>query len=762
MLPDLLRARRRALIVMLVVAIASLLSGAGALHARSIASIDPTIRETSAARSRTLARDTVHRGAPAVDTADVHDDIRKLINRFQDLWRKTWQDAEMSRHKPVDFISLRQNGELSGSPYTPELQRYLSAICIAGSPDTATMLYVLAPAIAAMEEGPKRPPGATAPIVGPAEHSPLSINAKVNLTLATDNMVVPRPNYGPICPNWIPKDAPTPSDEGAGIDNALPIEVRLPVEMARDTLIKNLTIALMQHPEDEWIAGQLVRFTIDQRVPKNSVRAALRCKQLSSTCASLQGLAFEQAKNYVAAEAAFRRADSIEASQARNNDALCVDEAVLMLLRSDDRDVIRNVDCATQRTLVDRMWWLADPLWSIPGNERLVAHGSRLTSVTLRSVTNRDERYVWDLFNGGSGLREVVIRYGWPSYTFWPGTKFQNQIQRVLDLMPARKTQMPYSVKEYHKNQSALIPRGSAIADPFHAENNSWDIWRDESAQENKWWAPEYMTYATRIMPMAQGQDVMWRRDAAIVYQLAVDDPLSNRDTTSKALSRAQLWGGTNPKSTRKLADALIDEGHTLRLKTTFSSEPRVMSAEILPRTPAEQAQRNRYGVIPPPTLQEMKSGEFALSDPVVMRMPNRDMALPTDESEVLRYMAGGLSFPATEPVALYWESYGFAPGDTVQIELRIRRDDKVNAARRVGALLGVASALRDSVSIKWTEPDNRHRAITLPGSKPVVGRSLAIDLTALAPGSYVVSIEMRKGATISARGERRFEVNKP
>lgn len=758
MLPDLLRARCRALIVMLVVASAPPLSGAGALHARSIALVTSKSPATLVARSNASGRDTLRRETIAIDTSDVHDELRKLITRFQDLWRKAWQDAEMARHNAVDVKSIFQSGDLGSGRNTPEVRRYLSAICIAGSPDSAAMEYALPPQ-PETEEGPKRPAAPPARKTGPAEHSPLSINAKVNLTIATSNMIVPRPNYGPICPNWIPKDAPTPADEGAGIDIALPITVRESIELARDTLIQRLSVALTQYPQDEWIAGQLVRFTIDQRVPKNSVKAALRCRQSSSTCASLQGLALEQAKNYAAAEAAFRRADSIERAEPHNKDALCIDDAVLMLIRSDDRDKIRDADCATQQTFVDRLWWLADPLWGIPGNERFVAHGSRLTSVALRSITNRDERYVWDLFNGGQGVRETVIRYGWPSYTFWPGSALQNQIQRVLDLMPARKTQPPYTVKEYLDAQSALIPNGSAIFDPFHVTNDSWDMWRSASSDRDKWWAPEFMMPATRVQPMVSGQDVMWRRDANIVYQLAVDDPLSNRDTASKELSRAVLWGGTDPKSTRKLADALIDEGHTLRLKTLLSSDPLVLSAEILPRTQAEQAQRNRYGVTPPPTLREMKPGEFALSDPIVMRMPNREMALPTEEAGVLRYMAGGLKFPATEPVALYWESYGFVPGDTVQVELKIRRDDNVNVARRLGSFLGVASALRDSVSIKWTEPDARHGTTTVSAVKPVVGRSVALDLQGLPPGEFLVTIEMRKGANISAKGQRRIEI---
>ncbi|MEO7999109.1 MAG: hypothetical protein ABI852_16770, partial [Gemmatimonadaceae bacterium] len=610
----------------------------------------------------------------AVDTSQLHDGLRKLINRFQDLWRSTWQETEMARHGPVDQKSTAQRGDLFNHNYTPEVRRYLSALCIAGSPDSATMENAQArPMLMGLTVGGSAP-----------DQAPLSVNTKVKLSIATGNMIVPRPNYGPLCPNWVPPDAPIPVDEGDGIDNALPIEVRESIELARDSLIEFLSAAQTQYPQDEWIAGQLVRFTLDQRVPKNSLRAARRCQLSSSECAALLGLAFEQAKNYVAAEVAFRRSDSIATSKSRAPGDLCVDEAALLLLRRIDRPKISKADCSMQRALLNRMWWLADPLWGVAGNERYVAHNTRTASVRLRSIDKRDERYVWDFRNGGRAVWEMVIRYGWPSYTFWPGLALQNQIQTVLELMPARETRTPYTVKEYLLDQTALIPNIDAIVQPYDVTNDSWDLWRPEATKQDEWWAPEHMMYRTHLVPMNEGQQGMWRRDGEIGFQLAVDDPLTNRDTMSKDLTRAVLWGGSNPESTRKFSETLIDDGHTLRLDAKFPSVPLVLSAEILPRTQAEQAQRNRFGVKPPPTLREMKVDDFALSDPVFMRMPNRDMELPTDETSVLRYMAGGLEFAPAEPVALYWESYGFVRGDTVQVELKIRRDDKVNVARKV------------------------------------------------------------------------------
>ena len=105
----------------------------------------------------------------------------------------------------------------------------------------------------------------------------------------------------------------------------------------------------------------------------------------------------------------------------------------------------------------------------------------------------------------------------------------------------------------------------------------------------------------------------------------------------------------------------------------------------------------------------------------------------------------------------MYWESYGFAPTDSVNFELKINRRDDVNVARRVGAALGLVSELRDSVSIKWSEPDARNSGAVIPGVKFTIGRTVAVDMKALPPGEYVATILMKRGVDVSVSSQRRF-----
>ncbi|MEP6835681.1 MAG: hypothetical protein ABJB74_20000 [Gemmatimonas sp.] len=692
-----------------------------------------------------------------IDTAKVHKSLRAAINDFQDEWRKAWKTSQNETHPPINLIAIRG---IDGAPgdrelgnLTTDLRRYLSMICFINSPSEGGFGAIRRRTnlrnTGTRTQSPsqmKRPQGSDA------------IKEESGISWATPRQITPRPNVGAQCPQWIPPEAGVPPDEGEAIDLALKEKYRDAIRRRRDVLIRFLDSAQTQFPEDYWIAGQRVRFVYDQRDAERTLAAARTCRGDLSFCAALVGLAFQQTGNTAAAEEEFRRSDSVSASNAQNRKQ-CFDTTMLWLIRSGDRSAVADVSCERQPQTVENLWWLADPLWSVPGNERYVEHGSRRIQATLHAIDERDERYPWFQKGGGDAMRELVIRYGWPTYTYWPGSQLENEMDQYLDgvRFPPRFVARPYTSKEYNPDRTAFIPRAHAFADPFNLTDDDWELTRPGNPDD--WWPAEHMAYLTRIVKLPEGQTAAWRRDTNIVYQLAVDDPRRALDTASSAPSRAELIGGTSSHATGKLAETSIGIGHTMRLKASIPSSPIVLSAEVLPRTPLDQAMRSRFAFHPPPALRDMKKDEYAISDPVFMRLPNREMTVPTSESDVLRFMAGSLAFSANEQLALYWESYGFIPGDTIQFELKFKRVDEVNVARRIGSFLGVASAQRDSVTIKWTEPDARHAATELRFTKPTVGRALAVDLKALQPGAYAVSIEMRKSNKIAARSERLFTI---
>ncbi|MEP6833934.1 MAG: hypothetical protein ABJB74_11090 [Gemmatimonas sp.] len=679
-----------------------------------------------------LLRHYTRARAAVVDTHKVHDQLRDAIIEFQNKWRKPWRDLEFKRYKLID-------GRLSKEQIDPDItnpRHFWAAQC--------------------------------------ANITPLGIPFDFNAPVPRFPVVV-KPDYGAYCPLYFPPLEEAVADDGANIDLALPFTQRQAIRSLRSSLISRIGGALTVNPGDDWIAGQLVRFTYDQNDGKRTLAAAARCTSNSAFCAQLTGLAFEQLGDFRAADSVFRIADVLNDADlleknAKTKDAPCVSDEVLLLFSLVDNHRLVDAPCERQRTLVQQMWWLTDPLWATPGNERYVAHNSRSIHATLRAAAEYDERFFWNKYAGGEALRAMIIRYGWPSHTYTsrlmtkdPETKPVAAKGAVSQARIPREIVLP----EYTPDRTHFMPAYEAIADPFILNDSHFDllpppIKEGKRKTPDLWWPVEHYKYPYLIAELPNGQDATWRRDSTIRYQLAVDDPLKNLDPAAKGYSASLLVGGKDAASTRALAQTEIGEGHTLRLAADLKSQPIVLSAEVLPRTTKEAAMRRRFGLRPPPTLREMKSNEYALSAPVFIRVPNRDMVVPSDEASVLRLMAGDLAFPATELLALYWESYGFIPGDTMSYELKFKRADDINAARRIGSFLGIVSALRDSVSIKWTEPDGRHTSTVLTGAKPTVGRSIAVDLKALPPGTYIVSIEMRKNATTFARNERKFVVKEP
>lgn len=705
------------------------------------------------------------------DTAAVHRGLRKNIEKFQDTWRSAWKKVEIKRHNNMNLSRIRGwgvrsdgiieepkwIGDRESMNFTPELRRYLAILCNIDSPSDAQIEYIKSRK--ATDIGSKGQFKAAPLGTNSASERP-TLRASVfqsELTFLSPRIITPSPNYGSICPAWIPIDERLPLDEGESIDLALPPNAREPLRRERELLIDVLAAARARYPSDEWITGQHFRFLIDQRSPTRALEAARSCRGSEVFCSNLLGMAFEALGRTVDAEAAFRHAQSLLLRSAPVDSAGCIHSETLMLLRPGDRDVAQRGSCEDQRKFVERLWWLADPMWSIAGNERYVAHESRRTHGSLRAVLDRDERYTWARLGGGDAFRELIVRYGWPGYTYWPGNQLEEEINKVRE-NPARPriATPPYTAVEYSSDRSALIPSVGAILDPYNAKPDQWDLRLREGTSIDTWWPQEHMMLWTKLHLLEAGQQVQWRRDSTVLFGMVVHNPLFSLDTGARGPSTAALASSTSASDVRLVWKSVINAGETLRMDGEIPSTPQVLSAEIHARSQREPAQRLRWGIKPVPSLRDMKAGEVALSEPVFMYIPSSDVVTPNTQSAAQLFMTGTLDLNRTDTLALFWESYGFSPDDSAEFQLRVNRTDAGNIARRVGALIGVASDLRDSVSIRWSEPNARNGASVTRSLKPIIGRSVALDLRALPAGNYTVSIEMRSRNGV-ARNERAF-----
>lgn len=702
------------------------------------------------------------------DSINMRKDLHRRITRFHRSWREAWQQSLIDRG--LVNINLRMTiNDYSFRNFTPEVKRYQALLCNAGWIGEAGMANAAGNLDGTNVRAPTSPnqgrPGATERMVSAAMASTASDDGEMSTPISSgflnaEGLEIARRirgdrNKGQVCPLWIADDDVIPIDEGERIDFALPVPKRPWIRRARDSVITRLAQAADKYPGDAWVAGQQVRFLVDNANFDQAISAARDCTASEAWCAALLGYAYEQSGNFTGADSAFRRSVAAEFSA---SSGVCVDTTAFVLLAPSPRRNAHKRPCSEQREIAETLWWLADPLWGEEGNERFAIHYSRRTSMLLRSAFDEDERYVWRPVAGGEALQEAIMRYGWPTHTYWGGWSMDSamDIARQSVMM---QPEPPYTSKEYAPDRVALIPSFSAIETPFEAKASDWPMERPDSVSQEQWWPYEHLAYPSRIATLAEGQSFLLRRDSSVLYGVAIDDPVHMLERDVPALPRLMLMASSSPTQIETVSDTLLALGRTLRVGGHLAPQPQILSIEIPGRVPREIAHRRRFGLTPPPSLAQMADSDVAVSDPVFVLLPQRGASAPTDPAVMREQMAGSLSLPRSAPFALYWESYGFAPGDTVDVEIRIARRDETSALRRIGAALGMADAQRDSISIKWREPDPGRSSQQIPARIPTVTRAISIDLRNLVPGTYVFLVQMARPDGTVASGERRVTI---
>lgn len=711
-----------------------------------------TVGVLGACRARTVPRPVPPAldGASALEVASadssaVRRALLRNIRQFQSAWRLAWQRSEVSRHGALQLALVRE--DISMGINSPEVARFRAIRCSAGFTGDGVL---------AMEQS-NAPTGdfrtdtrtARSAVVermrqGARAMEAISQQAQRAERNARDKSTV--------CAGWTPDTDYVPLDESDHPDLALMTALRPRLRRDRDTLLSRLAVAARRFPNDAWITGQRVRFALDQQDTAQAMQAVRLCRGDDAWCSALHGIVHERRGDLVQADAVFARAVALRRARANSD---CSDSLLVFVLDDASRQRLANLPCAPRRALIDTLWWLADPLWSARGNERFVAHHARETWIRLRAAATEDERYTWRSEGGGEALRATIMRYGWPSHAYWGGRFLDEEISQARESV-RMEANPPYLAHEYSRGRNAFIPDASILFKPFDSAASAWDGHQAPATSTGQWWPREHMRHRTGVASMPQGQLVLLRRDTAILVAIAIDSAMPERAPDPIEAPAATLLASTGPDHLRTLARVGHAADSTLRLSGYVRALPFVLAVEIESRVPHEPWHRLRHGVRPPAALSALTEADVAVSDPVLVQLPRRGATASAHPDTMLRQMRGSLSVRRDAPVALYWESYGFAPGDSVNVEIRIARRDENGALRSIGAALGLADARRDSIRIAWQEPDPGRQSVALATRVPTISRAIAVDLRNLAAGSYVFAVVMSRTDGATARGERR------
>ena len=559
------------------------------------------------------------------------------------------------------------------------------------------------------------------------------------------NIIRSKDSNRSFCPVWFPVDDSLATDETDGVDASLTDDARRAVRKRRADLIKRFDAALRASPENPWLTGQLVRFDVDQGDDTTALRVARSCATPRSWCLLLQGYVQNVRGRVEAADSLFTSAVASMRPAER-----CEWTSIAPLLDARSRAAYERIECADRDSVNATFWWLADPMYLEPGNARRAEHFARQVLVRLHAGLTMDERWDWRPASGGDALATMIVRYGWPSRLFWAGLYEDNGHFEWLGFRDSAINVAPeYALPRYH-----AAPSWRAVLDPSTLTGSDFDHFSPRPGYgavdwENDYWPPEHaLRMAGPVVELSE-QTVVFRRDNDALLAIAMDVPQKFFAPGARLPYDAAIIGArdANERWVPSRESIVLDGKGTTILTSPLSPRTQVISAELVPADGAPGlAGRARRAVHPPPPLSVLPAGAIAISDPLFYR-PGADESR-LDAQTAIAKMLGSLVF-SDKRVGVFWETYGVALTDTVDITLRLVNIDKPGFMRRLGARIGVADPKGGELAMTWREPKpGRGEAVLWAGDVPIQSRSVVLELSRLKPGRYTVEVTVvRRGA---------------
>lgn len=473
------------------------------------------------------------------------------------------------------------------------------------------------------------------------------------------------------------------------------------IGVARRELIATLDSVAGLLPGDGWVAGQRVRYLVEAADAAGALRAAAECRAEPWWCLALTGYAHHAAQAFAAADTAF---DAALYHMPREERCVWTD---LSLILERLPDGYRQESCEGRAGIERVLWWLADPLYLVPGNERRTEHYARRAANRMQHGARSAYGLRW-----GDDLGELLLRYGWPiGFTRDDG-------RRSMDATG------PLITAHHNPKARRFLPH--TITPP------EWELDPDRPRSS---YAPPYAASVEELEPQLA---VFRRGDSAVVvagYDLSQvrDFPPGDQVRVEAALALAA------DEHTEPIIARQRGSGPQGVLALISSGGPALLSVEALARSDTVRAYRARQWLQTPPP-----ASAIGLSHPLLLRVRDED-SLPAFLAEAIPQARGSGRVPSGERLGLFWEIYGLdrqVAGATVSVTVT---KEGAGLLRRAAEWAGLAGRRRPSVSLSWDEA---------PAADRVRPRALVITIPEAGSGEYVLEITARSadGATVSTR----------
>jgi hypothetical protein len=464
--------------------------------------------------------------------------------------------------------------------------------------------------------------------------------------------------------------------------------------------------------DNGWATGHLVLLHSYDATLAATSEYLRNCRSSNGWCDALTALAFHSYSRYQVADSLFALALSQMPAAER-----CSWRDISQLLDESARAAYNRLDCTAKEAFEDRFWWLSDPLYSLPGNDRRTEHYARRIMDSLFSgaptpFTQDDDPYSW-----GNVMGNILVRYGVAAHWIVPG--------KLVSPGDASDRWLHYHTPAY-----SFAPRGLSYQPGELVEADSYELETTLSNSLERY-HPNYDFVTTlshyQVVALPRGDSML------VAAAMSVDrEPFVDAGPFAVAMYVAASHDGPHVLRTH---GGLGGRAH---FTATVPRRTSLVGLEVLSNRLLLSG-RTRFSVVAP-----TGDGSPFVSQPVFFA-PTEE--LPRTADSAIGQMFGSTRLIAGAPLGVYWEMSGFTPESEIQIT--------VSVTRTSGASGGFLGLFRRSAPLttltSWAE---RAR-----GADMGTGYSISLDINSLSEGSYRMQLEARSGARNMVMAARTFEI---
>ena len=507
---------------------------------------------------------------------------------------------------------------------------------------------------------------------------------------------------------------------------------------SREALLDSLAHLGEIIPGDRWILGQRIRYLTHLGRWDQAASLARGCVGGPPWwCPAMVGFVQHRSGNTVEAldsfEAALALMPAPQAAEWRDPSEL---------LEYPSARWLRGTPGVAPEEAHTRFWWMADPLFLTPGNERLAEHLARRFAAFLNSDAASTMVVGWN-----RNREAILIRYGFVA-------KWQ-RARPSLDEVGGGSV-----VLHWHPESRNLLPPLEALEDPGGVPEGVW-LLSESGARSAS--AP----ILAPLMVEGRTQTATLRREGDLLVVAAFGVPtdsvleelrgsgekngkegvserphppweISARGASPDTLSGLFLFPADGPWGPL----GVVDRTATGTLQVRAPPGGYLLSMELW-NPSGRWASRVRHGVraeaVPPdvPTLSDIL-------------LLDSGPSLPRDLEAALPRMKPETSLAPEERFAVAWEVYGLGRrGEPLTFNLSLVEEEG-SLIRRAFKWTGLFNKT-PPLSISWTEGG--------PGELGPFFRAVDLDLPPLEPGRYVLRLELQLPNRSLVVSHRRIQV---